>query len=100
MSAPGVVTADAAAASGRIERAVKVAHRECRHLAGDTLRDRFVIERLDRGIDLGQQIVMRVELTGMRVPSAKLHKEDLPSHVECRAELQQLGDLGKLVPER
>jgi hypothetical protein len=80
-----------------LKSAAKIRKRECRYLAGDAECDGRVIERLHCRGQLGDKILLAIELVAVRVEAAELDEKDLALGAGGGAGLDHLGDLEKLI---
>lgn len=99
MIAPGVIRSDTRTRAGRIERPVKIGHREGRDAILHSLSAQLVPERTQGLADGGQEAALARDLVRMRVKTAHLNIKDLPRHIQRRAVLDDAGNLPQLTAE-
>src|ERR1044071_45505 len=86
-----------------LERAPEIRERKRRHLLGQPLRDRLVIEGFQCLADLRQQSALPANLSAVMIEAAERAEEDLPLETERGLRLisfDEPRDLLQLIPQR
>ena len=79
-----------------LKSAAEIGQRERRDLLRDSEFDRRIVERGDGGIELGEQVLLRVQLIAVRIESSEGTEENLALESERGARLNDLGHLLEL----
>ena len=99
MAAPGVVGSERGAAA-RLQRASEIGLGERDHALIDTHFRGRGVESVERLADLQQTVALIRQLQIMGIETAQIGEEYLTVDAQCRAYVDDLGDLRQLVAER